>query len=104
MAYGLKINDSSGNEVLTLANSTGLIIAQYNYGPFTATGDYFYNETNANFINCQALIIPTRTRMLTNVSTSFSGTTLNVYIHTTAAGNSPFDTYVAIYVIDKGAL
>lgn len=105
MTYGLKIFDSSGVEVLDLSNNTGLIVGQYNYGPFTSTGDYSYSVTNANFANCYALALPTVARMFTDIYATISGTTLNVYIHTTSdnSGN-PTDTYVTVYVIDKGSL
>ena len=105
MTYGLKIFNSSGVETLNLSSNTGLIVAQYNYGPLTATGGYLYTATNANFANCYAIAIPTATRMFTDVYAEITGTTLNVFIQTTADGSgNPTDTYVAVYVINKGSL
>lgn len=105
MSFGLKIFNSSGTEVLNLSNSTGLIIAQYNYGPFTSTGDYTYSVTDSRFVNCYAIALPTMARMFTDVYASISGTTLTTYIHTTSdASGNPTNTYVAVYVIDKGSL
>lgn len=105
MSYGLQIFNSSGVETLNLSNNTGLIVAQYNYGPFTTTGDYSYTVTNSNFSNCYAIALPTMARMFTDVYSAISGTTLTTYIHTTDDGSgNPTDTYVTVYVINKGSL
>jgi len=105
MSYGLKIFNSGGIETVNLTSNTGLIIAQYNYGPLIGTNDFLYSVTDSRFVNCYAIAVPTASRMFTSVFTSFSGTTLNTYIHTTAdnSGN-PTDTYVSVCVIDKGSL
>jgi hypothetical protein len=105
MTYGLKIFNSSGVETLNLSNNTGLIVAQYNYGPLTATGGYLYTVTNANFANCYAIALPAMARMFTDVYAEITGTTLNVFIQTTADGSAnPRDTYIAVYIINKGSL
>lgn len=105
MPYGLQVFNASGTEVLNLSNNTGLIVGQYNYGPFTATGGYSYSVTNPSFANCYALALPTIARMFTDIYATITGTTLNIYIYTTSDGSgSATDTYVTVYVIDKGSL
>jgi hypothetical protein len=105
MTYGLKVWNSAGVEVLNLANNTGLIIAQFNYGPLTTSGGYQYIVTNNDFVGCTAFTVPTRTRMFTNSNATIVGNQLITRIQCTADGSGGATaTYVAVYVIDPGSL
>lgn len=105
MTYGLKIWNPSGVEVLNLTNNTGLIVAQYNYGPFSSSGNFQYIETNDSFLGCTAFSIIVRSRMFTQVNATVVGNQVITRISCVSSGGSELlTTYVATYVIDPGSL